>query len=121
MLMFSSTAMCAHFFQIHIARQEQWTNLGVVLDRFGSQHGILLADHNSLILPVRDAKTLLDEELEASIDARDAEILALAKLGLKDTWWKVHHYAKQAHYHCSVYTFGHYVQDDESQPKPTVI
>ena len=74
---FSMTVVCAHFSHIHIVRQAQWTYVGIALDQYSSPYCVLLADHNSFVVQVRDAPHPAEEELDTMLSARDTEILAL--------------------------------------------
>ena len=76
----------------------------------------MIADHNSLISPFTDSVTAHDR-LEAIIEARDTEILALTVLALIDARWKVYMYDLRSARKCAMgYTFGHYAQDNKSHP-----
>ena len=80
----------AHFHHRAKLRKAQWDNLLVSLLPLQYDNKILLADHNSLIVPARDSVPVFEDKNTTIVDARETEIRVLQKLGLTDAYTEVH-------------------------------
>ena len=77
----------------------------------------MLADHNSLIVPARDAEVPAEEKKLEILGARDTKVSALQQLGLYDAWGEVHNL--HSCYSQDVppgFTYGHSIQDSDRAP-----
>ena len=72
----------------------------------------MLADHNSLIVPARDANKPAEEKKNEILAARDTEVTVLAKMGLTDVWPEIHHASPDLRMSPPAgYTYGYQVGD----------
>ena len=81
------TLVVVHFHHKHTRRQPQWKDIAKEL------HGpnlILCADHNSLVVKLRDAFAPPGLEHDTSLRAGEQEVATLAKAGLQDVWVDIH-------------------------------
>ena len=62
-----------HFHHEHTLRREQWLQIDKCCEHLRG-HVIMLADHNSLIVPARDANEPAEEKKNEILAARDTEV-----------------------------------------------
>ena len=77
-------------------RKSQWVRLTQQADRFQG-HRVMLADHNSLIVPARDADFPAEEKKWEILAARDTKVAALQTLVMHDAWCEVHNLSTSDH------------------------
>ena len=80
----------AHFHHKSAIRLEQWNGLYTTLAALPYEHKILLADHNSIVVPSRDSNPVFDDKVHSIVQARDLEIKALHQLQMADAYVEVH-------------------------------
>ena len=74
---------------------------------------ILLADHNSLIVPSRDSCRVFEDKNKAILEAREAETQILQKVHLDDAYICVHANPSDRQDPPECYTYGFGVGDEE--------
>ena len=101
----------AHFDHDRHTRKALRLCIVQLLDKFQG-HLVMMADHNSLIVPARDCDSPAEEKTLEILDARDTEVASLPALGLMDAWCEVHNLNNSDHQDVPPgYTFGHSIHD----------
>ena len=99
--------LSVHFHHEHRLRREQWLQIDKCSAHLRG-HVIMLADHNSLIVPARDANKPAEEKKNEILAAGDTEVTVLAKVGLTDAWPEIHHASPDSRVSPPVgYTYGY--------------
>ena len=83
-------AISAHFSHTPGKRGAQWRKLLSLLINIPCEHKILMADHNSLIVPSRDSNPVYEDKNKTILEARATETQILQKLQLEDAYVSVH-------------------------------
>ena len=103
--------LSVHFHHEHTLRREQWLQIDRCCEHLRG-HVIMLADHNSLVVPARDANKPAEEKKNEILAARDTEVSVLAKMGLTDAWPEIHHASPDLRMSPPAgYTYGYQVGD----------
>ena len=82
--------LSCHFSHVPSLRKAQWAKLHKARHLFQGKQVLMLADHNSLVVPQRDSDNPPTEDRGDIINARDVELQVLGDMGLSDTWEYVH-------------------------------
>ena len=82
--------VAAHFSHRATKRQAQWQRASDILSTLSYEHKVILAHHNSLIVPSRDSSPVFDDKTNAIVEATDVEIKVLRKFQLQDAYIHVH-------------------------------
>ena len=82
--------LSCHFSHVPSLRKAQWAKLHKARHLFQGKQVLMLADHNSLVVPQRDSDNPPSEDRGDIINARDVELQVLGDMGLSDTWEYVH-------------------------------
>ena len=85
------TVVVAYFSHVANERPQQWRHLRGELAHLPSISVVLLADHNSLIIPAQDAAKPPQTEPNTVVEARETELAVLGSLKLEDAWNEIHY------------------------------
>ena len=83
-------AISAHFSHRPGKHGAQWRKLLSLLVTIPCEHKILMADHNSLIVPSRDSNPVYEDKNKTILEARATRTQILQKLQLEDAYVSVH-------------------------------
>ena len=86
----SIVVLSCHLSHVPSLRKAQWAKLHKVKNLFQRKQVLMLADHNSLVVPQRDSDNPPTEDQADITNARDVEHQVLGDMGLSDTWEYVH-------------------------------
>ena len=104
----------AHFSHRPGKHGAQWRKLLGLLVTIPCEHKVLMADHNSLIVPSRDSKPVSEDKNKTILEARATETQILQKLQLEDAYVNVHSDPLDRQDHPEGFTFGFGVSDETS-------
>ena len=93
-------------------RGAQWRKLLNLLVTIPCEYKILMADHNSLVVPSRDSSPVFEDKNRAILDAKETETQILQRLQLEDAYIAVHADPSDRPDPIEGFTFGFGVKDE---------